>query len=93
MSAQFFNVHLKFTPKSVSLAAPIGSPHEIVLEVPRGLMRQADLVGQDFTEKAIVSRVGFGYFALSCGRIPPAKVLICCDARPVVGRTSSGPTH
>jgi hypothetical protein len=53
MSAQFFYVHLKFTPKSVSLAAPIGSPHEIVVEVPRGLMRQADLVGQDFTEKAI----------------------------------------
>ena len=53
MSAQFFYVHLKFTPKSVSLAAPIGSPHEIVVEVPRGLMRQSDLVGQDFTEKAI----------------------------------------
>ena len=53
MSAQFFYVHLKLTPKSVSLAAPIGSPHEIVVEVPRGLMRQSDLVGQDFSEKAI----------------------------------------
>ena len=53
MSAQFFYVHLKFTPKSVSLAAPIGSPHEIVVEVPRGVIRQSDLVGQDFTEKAI----------------------------------------
>src|SRR5258708_1232040 len=52
MSAQFFYVHLKFTPKSVSLATPIGSPHEIVVEVPRGLMRQPDLVGRDFTEKA-----------------------------------------
>jgi hypothetical protein len=31
MSDQFFYVHLKFTPKSVSLAAPIGSPHEIVV--------------------------------------------------------------
>src|SRR6201987_6201055 len=55
MSAQFFYVHLKLTPKSVSLAAPIGSPHEIVVEVPRGLLnqRQSDLGGQDFTEKAI----------------------------------------
>jgi hypothetical protein len=55
MSEQFFYVHLKFTPKSVSLAAPIGNPHEIVVEVPRGLLnqRQLDLVGQDFTEKAI----------------------------------------
>ena len=54
MSKQFFYVHLKYTPKSVSLAAPIGSPHEIVVEVPRGLQpRQSDLVGQDFTEKAI----------------------------------------
>ena len=53
MSKQFFYVHLKYTPKSVSLAAPIGNPHEIVVEVPRGLMRQSDLVGQDFTEKAI----------------------------------------
>ena len=39
-SEQFFYVHLKFT-------------QEIVVEVPRGLMRQSDLVGQDFTEKAI----------------------------------------
>ncbi len=55
MSEQFFYVHLKFTPKSLSLAAPIGNPHEIVVEVPRGLLnqRQLDLVGQDFTEKAI----------------------------------------
>jgi hypothetical protein len=55
MSEQFVYVHLKFTPKSVSLAAPIGSPHEIVVEVPRRLLnqRQSDLVGQDFTEKAI----------------------------------------
>ena len=55
MSAQFFYVHLKLTPKSVSLAAPIGSPHEIVVEVPRGLLnqRQSDLIGQDFTQKAI----------------------------------------
>jgi hypothetical protein len=55
MSEQFFYVHLKFTPKSVSLAAPIGSPHEIVVEIPRGLLnqRQSDLVGQGFTEKAI----------------------------------------
>ena len=52
MSAQFFYVHLKLTPKCVSLAAP-GSPHEIVVEVPRGLMRPSDLVGQDFSEKAI----------------------------------------
>ncbi len=53
ISKQFFYVHLKYTPKSVSLAAPIGHPHEIVVEVPRGLMRQSDLVGQDFSEKAI----------------------------------------
>ena len=55
MSAQFFYVHLKFTPKSVSLAAPIGSANEIVVEVPKGLInqRQSDVVGQDFTEKAI----------------------------------------
>ena len=53
MSKQFLYVHLKYTPKSVSLAAPIGNPHEIVVEVPRGLMRQSNLVGQDFTEKAI----------------------------------------
>ena len=55
MSKQFFYLHLKFTPKSVSLAAPIGNPHEIVVEVPRGLLnqRQSDLEGQDFTEKAI----------------------------------------
>ena len=39
MSEQFFYVHLKFTPKSVSLAAPIGSPHEIVVEIPRGLTK------------------------------------------------------
>ena len=55
MSKQFFYLHLKFTPKSVSLAAPIGDPNEIVVEVPRRLLdqRQSDLVGQDFTEKAI----------------------------------------
>ena len=55
MSEHFFYVHLKFTPKSVSLAAPIGDPNEIVVEVPRRLLdqRQSDLVGQDFTEKAI----------------------------------------
>ena len=55
MTEQFFYVYLKFTPKSVSLAAPIGNPHEIVVEVPRGLInhRQSDLVGQDFKEKAI----------------------------------------
>jgi hypothetical protein len=55
MSEQFFYVHLRFTPKSVSPAAPIGSPQEIVVEVPRGLLNQiqSDLVGQDFTEKAI----------------------------------------
>ena len=55
MSEQFFYVHLKFTPKSVSLAAPIGSPHEIVVEVPRWLLhqRQSDLVGRHSTEKAI----------------------------------------
>ena len=56
-SEQFFYVHLKFTPKSVSLAAPIGNPHEILVEVPRWLLnqRQSDLVlvGQYFTEKAI----------------------------------------
>jgi hypothetical protein len=27
--------------------------YEIVVEVPRGLMKQSDLVGQDFSEKAI----------------------------------------
>jgi hypothetical protein len=55
MSTQFFYVHLKLTPKSVSLAAPIGDPHEIVVEVPRVLLkqRQSVLVRQDFTEKAI----------------------------------------
>ena len=55
MSKQFFYVHLKFTPKSVSLAAPIGDPHEIVVEVPRWLLnqRQSELVGKDFREKAI----------------------------------------
>jgi len=55
MSEQFLYVHLKLTPKSVSLAAPIGNPHEIVVEVPRGLLnhRQSNLVGQDFKEKAI----------------------------------------
>jgi hypothetical protein len=55
MSEQFFYVHLKLTPKSVSLEAPIGCPHEVVVEVPRGSLNQraSDLVGQDFTEKAI----------------------------------------
>jgi hypothetical protein len=55
MSKQFFYVHVKFTPKSVSLAAPIGSPHEIVVEVPMGVIkqRQSDLVGQGSTEEAI----------------------------------------
>jgi hypothetical protein len=55
MSEQFLYVHLKLTPKSVSLAAPIGNPHEIVVEVPRVLLkqRQSVLVRQDFTEKAI----------------------------------------
>ena len=55
MSEQFLYVHLKLTPKSVSLAAPIGNPHEIVVEVPRGLLnlRQSVLLWQDFTEKAI----------------------------------------
>jgi hypothetical protein len=55
-----FYVHLKLTPKSVSLAARIGSPHEIVVEVPRGLFnqRKSDLVGQDFTEKAIALDLG-----------------------------------
>ena len=55
MSEQFFYVHLKFTPKSASLSAPIGSPHEIVVEVPRGLLnqRRPHLVGQGVTEKAI----------------------------------------
>ena len=55
MSKQFFYVHLKLTPKSVSLGAPIGDLHEIVVEVPRGLLhqRQSDLIGQGFTDKAI----------------------------------------
>jgi hypothetical protein len=55
MSEQFLYVHLKFTPKSVSLAAPIGNPQEIVVEIPRGLLsqRRSDLVGRGFTEKAI----------------------------------------
>ena len=55
MPERSFYVHLKFTPKSVALAAPIGSPHEIVVEVPKGLFnqRRSDLVGQDFTEKTI----------------------------------------
>jgi len=55
MSKQFFYVHLKFTPKSISLAAPIGNPHEIVVEVPRELLNQrhSDLAGKGFTEKAI----------------------------------------
>jgi len=32
-----------------------GSPHEIVVKIPKGLLnqRQSDLVGQGFTEKAI----------------------------------------
>jgi hypothetical protein len=34
MSEQLFYVRSNFTPKSVSLAAPSGSPHEIVVEVP-----------------------------------------------------------
>jgi hypothetical protein len=53
MSEQFFYVHLKLTPKSVSLEAPIGSPHEVVVEVPRGSLNQrvSDLVGQGFTER------------------------------------------
>jgi len=55
MSEQFFYVHLKLTPKSVSLAAPIGSPHEVVVEVPRGPLnqRQSDRVGAGVTEKTI----------------------------------------
>ena len=55
MSKQFFYVHLKFTPKSVSLAAPIDSPHEVVVEIPRGLLeqRQSDLAGKALTEEAI----------------------------------------
>ena len=55
MSKQFFYVHLQLTPKSVSLEAPIGSPHEVVVEVPRGSLNQrvSHLVGQGFTEKAI----------------------------------------
>jgi hypothetical protein len=55
MSEQFLYVHLKLTPKSLSLAAPIGNPHEIIVEVPRVLLkqRQSVLGGQDFTEKAI----------------------------------------
>lgn len=59
MSEQFLYVHLKFTPKSVSLEAPIGNPQEVVVEVPRGLLsqRQSDLVGQGFTEKAIALRL------------------------------------
>ena len=54
-SEQFFYVLLKFTPKSVSLAAPIGSPHEIVVEIPRGLLNQrpSELGGRGFTEKAV----------------------------------------
>jgi hypothetical protein len=55
MSEQFLYVHLKFTPKSVSLAAPIGNPQEIVVEIPRRLLIQSrsDLVGRGLTEKAI----------------------------------------
>ena len=55
MSEQFFYVHLKFTPKSVSLPAPIGKPHEIVVEGLRGLLnqRRSDLAGQGFTEKGM----------------------------------------
>jgi hypothetical protein len=44
MSEQFFYLHLKLTPKSVSLEAPIGSPHEVVVEVPRGVA-QLESVG------------------------------------------------
>jgi hypothetical protein len=44
----------EFLP-TATLAAPIGSPPEIVVEVPRWSLhqRQSDLVGQGFTEKAI----------------------------------------
>src|SRR5260370_17158557 len=81
MSAQFFYVHLKLTPKSVSLAAPIGSPHEIVVEVPRGLLnqRQSDLVGQDFTEKAI---------ALDLARDVTLKT---ATPFPAIGKRGAGP--
>jgi hypothetical protein len=43
------------TPKSVSLGTPIGDLHEIVVEVPRGLLhqRQSDPIGPGFTDKAI----------------------------------------
>ena len=55
MSDQFFYVHLKFTPKSVSLGAPIGRPQEIVVEIPRELVshRQSEPPGQDVTENTI----------------------------------------
>ena len=55
MSKQFFYLHLKFTPKSLSLAAPIGNPHEIVVEVPRGLLhqKQLDPADQGSTDETI----------------------------------------
>jgi hypothetical protein len=51
-------------PKSVSLAAPIGNPHEIVVEVPRGLLNQiqSDLAGKDFTVKAIALDLARGVY-------------------------------
>jgi hypothetical protein len=58
MSKQFFYVHLKYAPKSVSLAALIRNPHEIIVEVPRGLMRQSDLVGQGFSSRPRLFREG-----------------------------------
>jgi hypothetical protein len=68
MSEQFFYVHLKLTPKSVSLEAPIGSPHEVVVEVPRGSLK----VGQGFTEKAIALDLARGDLALKTASPFPA---------------------
>jgi|SRR5271165_159762 len=80
MSEHFFYVHLKFTPKSVFLAAPIGSPHEIFVEVPMGLLNQtqSDLVGQDLTEKAI---------ALDLARDVALKM---ASAFPAIGERAAG---
>jgi hypothetical protein len=63
MSKQFFYVHLKFTPKSISLAAPIDSPHEIVVEIPRGLLsqQQSNPTYQGLTDKAIALNLAPGY--------------------------------
>src|SRR6478735_281563 len=75
MSAQFFYVHLKFTPKIATHTMPITHHHEAVIEVPKDLvqLRQSEIVSENSGEKTIAldlaRRAALGTFPTLAERV------------------------